>query len=166
MKTRKPRNVWHALARVLLLTVAILCQSAAFADDMVLQVWKSDGQVININLNEEPKTTYSDGNLVITTTKTTVTYPLESVRRYTYASASTGIETPKSVSSVLSSDGETLTFTNLKAGTSIKLYNVAGQLLRTITSGAESSTTVSVSQLPTGVYVVKVNDATYKITKR
>lgn len=29
-------------------------------------------------------TTFSDGNLVITTTSKTVTYPLEQVRKYTY----------------------------------------------------------------------------------
>jgi len=43
---------------------------------------------------------------------------------------------------------------------------VAGQLLRTVDSGTQSKTVVTVSHLPAGVYVVKANDVTYKITKQ
>ena len=53
-------------------------------EGMVLQVLLSDGQVVSIDLNEEPRTTYRDGNLVITSTKNTMTYPLEQVKRFTY----------------------------------------------------------------------------------
>lgn len=53
-------------------------------DEAGLQVWMSDDQVVTISLDEEPKTTYSDGKLIITTSKTAVTYPLEDVRKFTY----------------------------------------------------------------------------------
>jgi hypothetical protein len=92
------------------------------ADDKVLQIWQSDGQVMTIKLSEEPKTSYADG--------------------------------------------ETLTFTNLRPSTTIQLYNVAGQLLSIVRSDEQNKATVSVSRLPIGVYVVKVNGVTYKITKR
>ena len=75
------------------LTLTLFC-SLAKADDMILQILQSDGQVVNIDLKDEPKTTYENGNLIITTTKTTITYPLEKVKRYTYVSA-LGISSPK-----------------------------------------------------------------------
>ena len=156
----------YSIAKVLLLAFLWLYSSAANADDMMLQIWQADGQVVSINLNDEPRTTYNDGNLVITTTKVTITYPLENVKRYTYVSASNGISSPGVSKAKLSANGETLTFTGLKAGTSIILYNVAGQLLRRVTPSSEGYAIVSVSKLPTGVYIVKMNDATYKITKR
>ena len=154
------------MTKVLLLAVLCLCSSAIKADDMVLQVWLADGQTMSINLNEEPRTTYSDGNLVIMTTKTTVTFPLEKVKKFTYRDASNGISQPNVVKAAFSADGETLSFSDLKSGTTILLYNVAGQLLRSVTPDSGNRAVVSVSQLPTGVYVVKMNDATYKITKR
>ena len=160
----KKRNLF--CIRLLLLSVFCLFVSTVMAEDLVLQVWLADGQVMSINLNEEPRTTYNDGNLVITTTKTTISYPLEKVKRYTYASVSSGITSPKGVEATFSADGETLTFKGLKTGTSIMLYNVAGQLLRKVTPTTEGQAAVSVSKLPTGVYVVNMNDATYKITKR
>ena len=54
------------------------------AEDSKLLVWQADGKVVAFSLDEEPVTTYSNGNLIITTTSKTVTYPLEQVRKYTY----------------------------------------------------------------------------------
>ena len=154
----------HIRSLFVLLTIAITM--AAQADDRVLKVWQSDGQVLTISLADEPRTTYSDGNLIITSSKSSVTFPLEKVRRYTYESAASGIDESKTVRAAFSRDGETLTLAGLKPGTAIYLYNVAGQLLRTIDSGTQPKVAVSVSNLPVGVYVVKANDVTYKITKR
>jgi hypothetical protein len=137
--------------------------------DLVLRVWKSNGQILTINLADEPRTTYSDGNLVITSTKGTVMLPLEKVKRYTYEiveNVVTDIDENKALRADFSSDGETLTLSGLKPNTVIYLYNVAGQLLRTINSGNQSKVAVSISHLPVGVYIVKANDVTYKITKR
>lgn len=147
------------------LLLSFVLPTVAQADNMVLQVWQSDGKVMNISLDEQPVTTYSDGQLIITTTKTTVTFPLEQVVKYIYADAS-GISSPNAVGSKMSADGETITFTGLKANTPVSLYTVAGQLVNTVTATGQSKTVVSVSKFPVGVYVVKANDMTFKITKR
>lgn len=151
--------------KILLLLLTFFVSQAAMADDLVLQVWQADGKVMNINLNEQPVTTYSDGQLIITTTKTTVTFPLEQVVKYTYTDA-TGISSPEAVGSKMSADGESITFTCLKANTPVYLYTVAGQLVKTVTATGQSKTVVSVSGFPVGVYVVKANGVTFKITKR
>ena len=157
---------WLVATRVLLLVVALFAASAVKAEDRVLQVWKADGTIVSFSLNEVPVTTYADGNLVIKTTKTTVTYPLEQVKKYTYSSVTDALSAPKSESATLSKDGETLTFSGLKPQTPISIYNVSGQLVRTLKARGLGNTTVSVANLPVGVYVVKVNGVTYKITKR
>lgn len=151
---------------VVVLLLALLWPSAVKADDMVLRVWQADGKVMNIKLSEEPVTTYADGKLIITTTRTTVTFPLEQVVKYTYSDGTDGISSPAAMSSEVSADGETITFKGLKPGTAVSLYTVAGQLVSTVTSNGPAKTVVSVSQLPVGVYVVKTNGITYKITKR
>ena len=153
------------IKRILLL-LALAATATAQADDRVLKVWQADGQVLTINLADEPRTTYSDGNLIITSSKSSVSLPIEKVRRYTYESVASGIDEVKTVRAAFSRDGETLTLTGLKPGTAIYLYNVAGQLLCTIDSGTKPKVVVSVSHLPAAVYVVKANDVTYKITKR
>ena len=156
------KMLWQSFAVLLL---SFLLPTVAKADDMVLQVWQADGKVMSINLNEQPVTTYSDGQLIIKTTKTTVTFPLEQVVKYTYTDA-TGISTPSAMGSQFSADGESITFTGLKPNTPVYLYTVAGQLLKTVTATGQSKTVVSVSRFPVGVYVVKANGVTFKITKR
>lgn len=135
------------------------------ADDMILQIWQSDGKVVNIDLNEQPVTTYLDGNLIITTTNTVITYPLEKVAKYTYVTAD-GISNLENLRTKFSRDGETLIFTGLEQGTEISVYASSGQMMLRTKAGHQAKTTVSVSDLPPGVYLVKVNSITYKITKR
>ncbi len=65
-----------------------------------------------------------------------------------------------------SQDGETLTFSGLTIGTEIAIYSSAGMVMQKVKAGNQHKTTVSVSNLPPGVYLVKVNEITYKITKR
>jgi hypothetical protein len=68
---------------VLFLIIAVFSLTTQ-ADDSKLLVWQADGKIVAFSLDEEPVTTYSEGNLVITTTSKTITYPLEQVRKYTY----------------------------------------------------------------------------------
>lgn len=161
---KKNKSCWPATLLTLLLIN--LMPTTAKANDKVLQVWQSDGKVMNIKLSEEPVTTYSDGNLIIKTTKTTVTFPLENVVRYTYSGGTVGISSPAAMSSEMSADGETLLFSGLKPGTDIFIYTASGQMARKVITSEQSQTAVTVSDLPTGVYVVKTNGITYKITKR
>ena len=155
--------------KILLFVTVLFVTSMAKADGIVLKVLLSDDQVLSINLNEEPRTTYQDGNLVITTTQNSITYPLEIVKRFTYVSASSGIDTLEQLNVTFSKDGELLTFTGLKPYTIVSLYNVTGLLLRTIDTIDNQKVVISASQFPPGIYVIKINDGTcgtYTILKR
>lgn len=68
----------------LLVTVFSMAAYANDANEAVLQVWCADGQTVTFSLDDDPVTSYVDGQLVIKTTKTTVSYPLEEIRKYTY----------------------------------------------------------------------------------
>lgn len=153
------------MKKILSLLILFVFSYSVMADDMILQIWQSDGKVVNIDLNEQPVTRYADGNLIVTTTKTTITYPLENVAKYTYVSAE-GIQSLEGMKSKFSQDGETLTFSGLTQGTEIAVYATSGKILRKTKVGPQSKTTISVSDFPKGVYLVKVNTVTYKITKR
>lgn len=146
--------------------IAAVTALMATADDWVLQVWQTDGQVMKIKLDQEPTTSYADGQLVITTLTNTVSFPLENVRRYTYAEYPSGLDMQKAANITFSNDGETITFTGLKPHTEVTLYNVAGQMLRRAVADGSSRVTVTVSDLTMGVYIVKADNVTYKITKR
>ena len=105
---------------LVLMAFAFMCQMSALAQSLALKVWKADGQVMTINLGEEPQTTYCNGILTITTSKTTITYPFNQVRKYTYvpeSSTSEGDGVPDGINVVLTDNGESLSFKGLKPGT-------------------------------------------------
>ena len=150
----------------IVLLLALTASLAAAAADRALKVWQADGQVLTINLADEPRTTYNNGNLMITSKQISVTLLLEKVRRYTYVDVANGIDERQGVRAAFSNNGEVLTLTGLSQGTRVMLYNTAGQLLRHLTADGGGKLAVSVAALPTGVYVVKVKDVTDKLTKR
>ena len=99
------------------------------------------------------------------TKNSSITYPLEKVKKYTFVSSS-DIQEINGMGASFSQDGETLIFRNLKENTNIEIFTVSGQVIKKINNGKHSKATVSVSNLPIGVYVIKANDLTFKITKR
>lgn len=74
----------NKMKRTVLFLIIAAFSLTTQADDSKLLVWQADGKVVAFSLDEEPVTTYSNGNLIITTTSKTVTYPLEQVRKYAY----------------------------------------------------------------------------------
>ena len=72
------------MKKAILSLFAIVFSMAVHAVEAKLQVWQADGEVVTFDLDEEPVTTYADGNLVIKTSKKTITYPLEKVKKFTY----------------------------------------------------------------------------------
>lgn len=130
-----------------------------------LQIWQKDGNVQSISFTDEPVTTFSDGNLVVTTITTTITMPLEQVSKYTFITDTDGIADIKTENVTISQDGESITFDNLKPGTEITIHNASGMLIQQ-QKVEQGTTTVSVAHLQTGVYIVKANGITYKIMKR
>lgn len=157
------------MKRLLILITSCLCLSSAWADTpQRLVVWQKNGEKVYFNLTEEPETTFEDGKLVITTSKTTVYYQLANVLRYTYEGDITDvINSPLSPGRVHFKQGkDQMAFEGLAEGTKIEIYNLDGRLLQTMTARKAQQTTISLANRPNGTYLVKVGDVTYKFLKR
>lgn len=153
------------MKRYFLLILLTLIVGTANADNYVLQIWQTSGQVQSIDLSEQPVTTFSDGNLVVTTSKATISLPMENVKKYTYSLVPTGIEDVKAEHVAISQNGESITFFGLKSGAEISVYNASGVQMKQL-KVTHDTETVTVSDLQVGVYAVKANGVTYKIMKR
>lgn len=151
-------------------TVLLLLSSLmAMADEPKsrLVVWAKDGTKTYFDLAENPKTTFNDNDLVITSESMSISYPLDQVLRYTYELSTTGIENISQEKAVrISQHNDALTLENLKPGTTVSLYTVDGKQVSAQATGSNRSVTISLSGRPAGVYIVKANDVTYKMMKR
>lgn len=148
------------------LFLALYCiSSICFAEEQKLKIWHADGTVRTISLTENPATTFQNDKLVISTSKSTISIPLDQVRKYTFELGQTdGVDEKVSESVSFSHNAESIKFRNLKSGSKISLWSSSGILIKQIEAG-DGETTVSVSDLPDGTYIVNANGITYKIIK-
>lgn len=150
---------------MLLLTATL----SSLADSQRLVVWQKSGQKVYFDLTEEPETTFEDGNLVIRSSRTTVSYPLTSVLRYTYEGG-----TITDVGDVKMRPGEVrflqnaeqMAFDGLQDGTILEVYTLDGVKIKTVKAQGGQRTVVSLADQAAGTYIVKAGEATYKFMKR
>lgn len=124
----------------------LACSLEAFPANRV-NVHLRTGGIISYDFQRQPKVTYADGNIVITTLDTTVEYPLLNVVTFTFTLDATNVPSAK--------------VTSTEAGNTY-VYDSSGVLLNTISQGK----TVDTAGWSNGVYIIKNNNTTYKIIKR
>ncbi len=158
------RKVILSLAALLISMV----MQAQTSDPQRLVIWLMDGTKVYHDLTDEPETTFQDGALFLKTDKVSISYPLENVKRYTYEGSfpKVGIQPVRSGEVRFSQGANEMRFDGLPAGTVLQLYAPDGRLLSTQTSTEGLPAVVSLKNMPTGTYIVKAGDATYKFLKK
>ena len=71
------------MKRLILSMLTLFATSAMWADS-ALFVHPKTGGVLEIAFSEKPVVTYSDGNLVISVTGASVSYPLSNMDKFTF----------------------------------------------------------------------------------
>ena len=101
----------HLFRIVLVMLLIVIGNDDLYAQSKLLVVWLKNGEKVYYNLEERPKTTFSGGKVVITTSKLEVNYPLEQLLRYTYENVSSEVAINSTDNIRISQDGNVLTLT-------------------------------------------------------
>ena len=120
--------------------------------ETALIVHQKSGGTVEFAFSEKPVVTYSDGYLVISVTEAQVSYPLSDMHKFTFGELSdnyTRIIAPAEV-----------------APQPTYIYNVGGILVRTLQPTDNGSTPATLDGLPTGTYIIKNGNTSYKTIKR
>ena len=118
-------------------------------------------------LADQPLITIAGTDLKVSARNADVTIPLSDIVRYTFQKRNTtGItETEQNAETVDYRDG-VLTLSGLKAGSTVSLYALDGRLMQSKTVLHDGTFRHSLASLSQGIYIVKVNNLSYKIMKR
>lgn len=129
---------------------------------------KKDGTKLYYDLHEEPVTTFSGGQLILTTSKTTAYFQLSEIIRYTFEGAFDEIGKAKTRGgeTVYHQTRDAMSFDGLPKGTLVELYTSDGRKLSSQHTSGDTTTEVSLADQPRGTYYVKIGDAQYKFEKR
>ena len=154
---------------ILLAAMLSLTATRAMGDGpQRLVVWLTDGTKVTHDLSDQPETTFQGGALFLKTEKVSVSYPLEKVLRYTYEGSfpDVGVQPIKSGEVRVSQGNDGMRFDGLPAGTPLELYSPDGKLLSMQHAAEGQSSVVSLAGMPTGIYIIKAGEASYKFLKK
>ncbi len=140
------------MKKIILFALLALGCAAGHAQN-TLYIWQQTGEVVSYAFWEKPRITYADTNLILTTTKVQVEFPLSSVRKFTF-------------NDVMIDDAIGTVRATLKDEGPLSIYTLGGVLVKTVPAEASGRHTYSLDELPAGVYVVKSKTTSYKVVKR
>lgn len=155
---------------ILLLAAALLVpMSSLWAADLVttLIILTKDNAQHQFALPDKPKVTFEGNNLLVTSDKTTASFALSDVVRFTYQDIDpSGIQEVYSKDTGVSFEDGVLVISQIKANSTVCVYSLDGRLVRQLAAKRAGTYRLNLSSLSFGVYLVKTGSLTYKITKR
>ena len=133
-----------------------------------LTIHQKDGQQFNYGFSDKPVITYTESDLVLTTSKTVVEFPLSALSKFTFSDIEDAVIAVKDNSSKpsLSLDEYTVCISGAEPDQSVTLLSIDGKVLSIYKTGADGSITFSIAELPTGTYIINSESLTCKILKK
>ena len=152
----------------LLLLLLLALPIGMLADNLnTLVVKMKNGAETAFFLKDKPNVTFEGTNLKVVSEKTTTTFALADVLRFTYVKRDpSGINEQIVDPTEISYEDGVLVISQIKAGASVGVYALDGKLVRQLKAQRAGTYRLSLSELPTGLYLVKADNITYKITKQ
>ena len=154
------------MKKFLLSLTLMLASMAAWAEAGFYVVTTSEEQVGYV-FTEEPVWTVEGDNLVITSLKATVEYPMSDIARIYFDEVS---EVPSGITEVQNTElirfvGDGVELTGFAANTIVTVCNLQGQLLGAYRTNESGSLSISLADREQGIYLIHANKSTIKIKK-
>ena len=151
--------------KIAILLFFLLC-SNAWADNQRLVVWLKNGQKVYYELSDEPRTSFENGMLIISSNQIRNEYHLSEILRYTFEGNYTSISSPLVDGMGFRQKEDELDIFGLSDGTEVQIYNSNGILLNRQKADASKSIQFTLANYPAGTYLVKIGERTLKFMKR
>jgi len=155
---------------ILSLLLALVATTMRAADKQnTLIVLTKDNVLHQFVLADKPKVSFEGTQLKVTCEKASASasFNLSDIIRFTYAGKdASGIDEMTVNPTEISMEEGVLVISQMKANSTVNVYSMDGKLVRQLTAQRAGTYRLSLSSLPAGVYIVKADTITYKITKR
>ena len=135
-------------------------------------VWLHSDARICFPLAEHPVLTYSDGGIVVATSKEQLTYAHADVRKFTLADEDISQDGETSEIVVTERDtqwqrqDDVMLFSDCTPGNRVTIYNATGQLVAQYAIASDGTLQIPLQQFVEGMYIVETESITYKFIKK
>lgn len=134
-----------------------------------LVLWGQNGRrMATYALKDKPKIKFLDSELIISSSSIDVEYhSINEISKFTYEDNSeSGIFNILTNETMFKYNGEYLQFPFLKANTMVNVYSINGACIFNKTIHYSGTYAFPLSHLQTGVYLIKVDGVTFKVSKK
>lgn len=135
-------------------------------------VWMHSDACICFPLAEHPVLTYSDGDIVVATSKEQLTYAHADVRKFTLADEDISQDGETNEIVVTERDiqwqrqGDVMLFSDCTPDNRVIIYNATGQLVAQYAIASDGTLQIPLQQFVEGMYIVETESITYKFIKK
>lgn len=140
-----------------------LFSSRMSAQSLVL--WHSDGSKTEIELFNQPLVQFVGDRVLVTSPVINLEYNKNDVVRFTYKDIDTKISTLEARKDIEQKDGQII-FHNVSSADKVAVYKADGVRVPVHLSFQGGNAVLSLSSLPSGVYLLNVNGRTSKFMKK
>ncbi len=162
MSRRNIITVW-VLTAFLLLPAAL---RAADGNGQQLVLTLNNGNVSKFALTDNPVITYSGSDLIVTCGEAVLQTSMADITAVSFEEGSSaGIGVIDYRGGTPSFSFQTASFEGLPAGTRISVFTTDGKAVSTVTADGEGKARISMDSLPTGVYILRAPNKSYKFKK-
>ena len=131
-----------------------------------LKINLKDGNTFTIGLSENPSVAYSDTSFVLKSASVELQFAYSKVENIIFIETDlTEIPSVGSASQLSLNDG-TIYITGAAVEEDVLLITIDGKNIAKYKTDKEGSVTFSVSEYPSGMYIIKMSNLTFKIIKK
>lgn len=149
---------------IFILLPSVMSQSL-WAEELALVVLHADGNRSTFLLSERPEVTFSGDNCVFSSESATVTLARANITDFHFESAATGIGKVKGDERLFRIVGKGVAQLLNVPSSSVCVYDLQGKMVQAGIAADGQHTTVSLEQLPEGVYVIRYAGSAIKIKR-
>ena len=133
-----------------------------------LTVHLKDGQQFSLGFDEKPVVTFTDSEIVVTSSGTEVRCQLAAIDKVTFNDKTTDVDQIKEdvLNASITLDEYIVYLTGAKSDITVRLIASDGKVLQSFKTDSEGSVKFSIADLPEGVYIISAQGINIKILKK
>ena len=151
--------------QIILIALLLVFIGSMRVHAQTLVLWHSDGSTTELELFTRPNVMFNNGKVFVTSLVANLEYDEKDIIRFTYKGNNTSI-TSHSLDSDYSQEDGQLVFQNVKSTDKIALYKTNGIRVPVRMIFQDNSATLTLSPIPSGIYLLYVNSRVAKFTKK
>ncbi len=139
---------------------------AADGNGQLLVLTQADGNVSKFALADNPVITYSGSDIIVTCGENILQTSMANIQSVTFDKGnSTDIRELDGKEVTPSFSFNKASFEGLQTGARVMVFTIDGKMVSTMEADAEGKAQIDMSSLPTGVYILRTPNKSFKIKK-